>query len=467
MPAPLRLDLVHEDATTYVFDSPGELARAYVREHNDGAEPRTLRRIVETWTITGARILSQDDSDPSESVQARGEAFLALLEDRDANPFTSARLVRTATATVHRTLGSGSQEGFAITSVEFAKDPDNPGADGVASLYVNLTLEAFRQFSAGVGANNAGIATWEQTVAHRYGPSGLHVLEWVTTLSVAEGAATTAVEQAELHAAIPMSDYGPTYVWDTNGDQIPGCEWEELDPDTSEDPDRTATRIKVVSRIRQLGVSVGLAAAGNSVGDFSLELETTEEAGRVTRVTRASAIGPGALALCRDQRPTGDLRRSYEWEDQAKRLARVEYVRVDDSASTRRELRLELAGGGNDGEFVAIDGNLAPIWQEGPRIPYRLTVTVRVVSSGARPVLSDMLYPERLPAPAWRLLRSSSREDPGVALRSPGAGQGQDEWERVATLVYQGADPPTAGHRNLLADETRGVETYALQAATA
>jgi len=428
----LQLELF-DGTNTFAFAYDGRLKIHQEYQYNESPNPPVLRQIVERWTFTNARI---QGNTPALMWDAF-DAFLTHTEDQATSPLTLARLVRDpgGTPVVERTLGGSAQEGFRLEEITFGEETEEAlGQSEFRSIIpVTFTLATFRVF-----ADSDLIVAFEQTIRNSYSRAGLHTLEWETSISAAEGSATGALSLGDAHAVIPISDFGNTYVFDTNGSR--GFDWEELDADTRTPTDRTPTKLRFVSRIRQLGIAPGTPTAGESLGAANI-VNITEYKGGVTRtITEVTAEGPGSLEYVQSQRPGGLLKEYFERHEQGTRLAHAKYVSDDTPEGTqRRTVSVTIRGGADDFEFVSISGPFAPRLALGPKRPLRADVVIKITFEGVRPSRDQMMFPPILDDP-WMLQRNLSTEDALPRLLRPGADGGADSWVREARLVYQSAD---------------------------
>jgi len=440
---------------TFAYDGALELLDQQ-RIYQDTAAVPELAKIVETWEIRNCRIQAAD----ANLLIDAWDTFLAFIDDRVTTPVTAFELLRPAAGgdaeEIERQVAAPTYQNIRLESVTVGTDPVLPGAEWRSVVPVTLRLSAERTFPDG-----NGIVLWDQRIRNTY-TDGLHTLEWVVTLETAEG--TDARVKAKAFAAIPITTYGDSYVWATNG--TGGVDIEEEDAQTFDDgagatAARTPRRVVAVSRIQQLGISTGPNTAGNSINDpISYENETLIEGTTKTTIRRAEAHGPGALAWVESQALTGDLSYSSVVEEQAHRAARGEWRKVDqedDNEGARWRIKGVITGGAQTEEFVLLTGVQPPRLTIGPLHPARLDVEVVVEFAGPRPSRDDMAFPAPLSFP-WRLILPLSKEDAWPERTTAG----QDSWQRRAVLVYESATVPAYSSLRALAqgDPARTVRSY-------
>jgi len=461
VPRDLRIELRTENGTTWSFHVDGEFrALTPLREFKEAADPPELIRLTETWEITGARILAPTQ----EQLFDHYNSFRGLLDDRDSNPITHVRLIRDPdnSAVVERVLGSTGFQEFTVEEFETARDDVAPGAEWRATLPVNVRFSAVKVFP-----DDNGIIDWQQTIRYEADATGLQRITYETFLSVAEDGVDSALTVARSYAKIDASTFGTTYTYATNSDE--GFDYELLDADVP--GGRTARRIRCTSSIQQHGATLGGTTAGATVGDAEWSVECTSEGRTQTEITRASAIGPGALAWCKTKKPAGAIARTVEFHEKMKREARCEWTKVSTVAGTgeesseglqtRLEVSMVLRGGGRDVAFLPTSGGFAPIKVVGPFQPARLEVSVRAEAIGDRPTNADIRFPAKLTSP-WVFVDNESREDPAPKLKELNQDPGASVWERLAEIVYIADRVPSSSSLSPLTSPSASLESYKL-----
>lgn len=458
MAAPLRLEI--QGSTNFSFDVEGSFIPSWEHVWNDAADPPTLAALRAVWEIQGARILADD----AESWWDEFNAFMARFEDRSAVP-TYARIVRdpSGSATVERTLGPPNYQEFRIENITLRSDDDVPDASFVATGMVDIRLSAVRVF-----ADDNSITKFDQSITSSY-RNGLQTLEWRFRVKTAEGTDVTTLIGDDLFT-IPISQYGASYLYDTNGPD--GVDWEIDDADEVASPARTPTSATVISRIKQYGIQTSVNTPGQGPNDVQYSVETVNEVGPdngpITTITyRASAEGPNALAFVQTQKPTQPFVYERIFDERALRRAEAEwrYRSIDPpEKQTPDQLTVVITGGHQALEYVPITGNQPPRLAVGPISPFQAEVSIALSFVGDSPGVGDMKFPPELGTP-WRLMPNRSREDALPRLVERANDSNQDRWERSATLIYQ--SPTLPGTSTLAALRGEGsVTSYLLKQRT-
>lgn len=424
--ASIQIVLRDSGGGTYAFDVDGEIAINQEFEYKEAANPPELQRITESWEVTAARIVGAT----SALTFSGWQTFLALVETRTGTRFTSAELRRTATA--ERTLGPSGFQEFKLELLGVGPDPLAPAATFNTIVPISFRVSAVKAF-----ADGNGIVGWDQTVSNTY-KNGLHTLQWRTTIETAEG--TSAVTAAQTYAKIPITDFGNTYTWDTNGPDGIDYDYEDGDEQNS----RTPTKVVAISKISQWGIAIGTPNAGNSPnGNIEYSIEDVLEKGKTFQITRAKAEGPNASVWVLSKAPTVGVVSSKVFHDRAGRIATGEWlVDTGDAVPVRHTVAAVVTRGARDVEFVAISGDFPPVKITGARQAYRLTVSATVRYTGATPSRNLMRLPDRPTAP-WVFIQNASFEDAVPRLVNPGATFETDEWERGMTLVFESPTLPS------------------------
>lgn len=426
------------DAVT--FDLEGRWSWSQEPVYRDNANPPTLSEIRERWRIEGALLRSSDGS------SATGwDEFLAAKakwERSGSQAPTKLEVIRDPSAAApvtELTLGPPTYQEFRIESVEGSPSDLAPSASFRTLFPVSLVVSAVRVY-----ADTTGIVNWEQEVAASY-TNGLKTLEWVTTISTAEG--VNALEKAEAYAVIPIASVGSSYAYQTNSDS--GIEYAILDAD--EQSGRTPTRVRARSAIRQFAVNVGATSAGTSPDVVFLEDTETTTQGEKRKTRTARAEGPGAKIWARAQKPTWASDEELR-HDKSNRIYQATWstTETDTGGGGREEeaggggavwlIRGDVTGGHQAISFEAVSGGLAPVEFRGPLMPWTLTVSIQAERVGGTGKASELKFPPVLPGP-WILdLNASSETDPYITTR--GATPEQDRYRRDARLVYRCATKP-------------------------
>lgn len=457
----LRYRLTFADASTFLFDADGSFEWGdTLRAYDDTTN--YLTEIRRSWTLKGT-ILTPDNTEAAgwaafvafqDSVDERGAAQLAgvdlLLED-DGSP---------GVYTVVRTLGPPDWDQFRLEQFSGLPDPDNPGASYLKSHTVELVLSARRLIPAGDGEDGGlpeGVVDVEQTIEHAF-EAGLETVTWVTVLTTEEG--VDAVELGKQLGVIPVDSYGSSYSYKTNGPD--GVAWEELDPDTTRDPDRTVTKVRVTSQIKEWGITVGPVEPGEDPDDFSY-LERNEDLEDETVYTlRVAARGPGAQSWGETKKPAGTLDSSEVEYDSAKREFVGEWViRTPKGGRILSVVGVELTGGHQSFNFVPVPGGYPPVRQDGPLQPWKATVSVLVTRLGGNGSAEDLPLPALLPAP-WALDWDESKEGSPV-MEEFKANPQKARWRREATLVFKSATKPPVHPAKVIAADGRTVPSHFLE----
>jgi hypothetical protein len=212
---------------------------------------------------------------------------------------------------------------------------------------------------------------------------------------------------------------------------------------------RTPTRVLAISRVRQWGLTIGSGDPTTLPARISREDVTSTAGGERVRTRTASAVGPGAEAWVKAQKPgwaretelrkiEGDPAYQARWiaRDQSPERQNVD---VDDILW---EIQAEISGGHQAVDAEPVTGGLPPVRFDGPFMPWRCSVTVRARRRGAYdrkkiklpPILSQPWVLDRQPG-------ASRESDPVRAER--GTRPEDDVWAREARLEYIAFSDPS------------------------
>lgn len=445
---------IQGDGTHFTFDVEGTWHVSQEMFWKTAAQPPELTAVRETFDVRGARVVGAD----IETFWDAWTAFRNRLLRRDTGfPIwvRLRRLVGTGAPATEYLLGDNDGDGnfsfwqgLTVETIDTRYDDVIQGGTWRRSIVLDLRFSAMRVFPDG-----NGIVGWQQEVSNSYDVSGLHTLEWRTTITVGQGGpslGTDARTVAQTHAKIPRASYGTNYVWQTNGPD--GIDFETDDADEANS--RIPTRVVAVSRIRQVGVDVGSTDSGAAPGEVHHSVEVVIEGRTKTTTTRARAVGPNAALFVASKKPAGDIEKSRSFEEYADPLeAEAEWVQIEASAqggdsdtdaeAVKWEIQAEVTGGDQDFELVAMSSPFLPELSVGPWRPAVVTVTVTMTLVKAAPKPADMPFPAILPSPLI-LDRNASSEDAVPRLVKAGTRDSQNTWQRSARLVYRSRSKPPA-----------------------
>ena len=417
---------------TYRFQVTGGFEPRLEPVWKEASEPPEVVEVREVWEVPGTRLVASD-GDPA-TLWREWTDFLAQFRARSGAPVT-VRLVRdpAGAAEVVWTLGAPTHERFRIEQLGAGREDHLPRAAWRVLAPFTLVVSAVQRF-----ADARGIVGWDQETSSRFDAGGLQVIEWRTTITTREG--TSAVEKARRFGRIDRTPFGPTYSYDTNGQD--GVEVTATDAD--EVNARVPTRAVATSRIRQWGVPVGAGPPGTTPTEVGYSVRTHVEKGEATTTVRATARGPGALSWVEARQPGGVIDTSEIFHEEAIRYAEATWTSKDDKPSTPKKLRwqlqTEITGGHPDIDMEPVVGGYEPVLFEGAILPWRLSVQVRTRKRGGEGKPDELPLPALLPEP-WILDRGASREqEPHV--EEDAEDKAARLWSREATLVYLSARRP-------------------------
>lgn len=439
----LRYRLNFADASSFMFDADGtfewgDLTRTYDEDTN------YLTEVRRSWTIRGTILAAQN-------LEAAGwasfVAFQDALDQRGAAQLESVDLLlvddtggtETILSTV-RTLGPPEWDQLRCEQANGLPDPDNPGTSYLKSHTVELVITARRLIAAGAdeeGGLPEGVLSLEQTIEHAY-DAGLETVTWVTLLTTDEG--VDAVALGKELGVVPIDSYGSSYSYKTNGPE--GVAWEELDANTALDPDRTVTKVRVTSQIKEWGITVGPVSPGEDPDDYTY-LERTEETEDETVYTlRVGASGPGARSWVESKKPAGDLETDEVEHDSATRQSAGSWViRTKKGAVALAVIVVDVTGGHQSFTLEPVPGGYPPSRQDGPVQPWKATVSLTLTRLGGTGERKDLPLPPLLPEP-WALDWDASSEG-APYQEEPKAVASKARWRRDVRLVFLSATRPT------------------------
>lgn len=444
--------VIQGDVTDFTFDVEGEFTPSWEPVYRLNANPPALTEIRETWLLTRAKIVSTDGT--AATLWTSFAAFLARIAVRGATHPADVKLKTGAGATL-RTLGPASHEQLRFEVLDGLTSDLNPADSFRTVATITLRVSAVSRY-----ADANGIGDFDQRVRATY-DAGLRVLEYVTTVTTAEG--TSALTKAQGFAKIDIATLGGAYTYETNGPD--GIEYEVLDAD--EGAARVPTAVRAVSRVREWGIATGATVAGGSPSeiDYRVDTETDLTSGKEVTTTFASARGPNALAFVQTKAPTVYDRKTIV-DDTATRFASGTWQRTRDTSQTAGgkpgdrpldELRVTITGGHQVLDWEPCANNVLPVDFVGGFVQWRATVEVTVHGRGKDLGPSGLPFPGVLPPP-WVLNANESDETEPERLEP---GQASSLYRRRARLVYETAQYP-AGVESLARQIREGasVDSY-------
>lgn len=441
MGAALRFRLTTASAATLQFDLDGELRWDQPeRVYREAAEPPQLESIRYAWDVRGSAILTPDGS--SANGWARFRAALAVIDSR-ADPVVKVEVLRVEAGaeTSELTLGPPTYQGFKIERVagDEAFELDPKASHRVAwPIYVRFS--ARRVFARTVTTPDGTIddvVGFEQTISQTYDEAALGELTWETTVTTAEG--VDARPKAMELGRIPLP--GSSWSYLTNGSD--GVDVEILDPDDASETARIPTKVRVTSRVKQWGASVGASGPGTSPGRFTwTDARQDDGKGEVVRTVEASATGPGAEAWVRAKKPA-DAQEEIAKSDVMGRAFSAQWITrtPKNGAEFVTTIAGELTGGYQDFDYEPVIGGFAPVRFDGAIQPWQLTLAIRVSRRGGLGTKGELPFPPILRSP-WALDRKASSEGFPVQEEEKKADTAA-RWVREAKLVYRAATPPS------------------------
>ena len=446
-------------AAEHSFDFEGgwDMAAEPVYRVED-ATGKKVEEVRNRWEIRG--LLVSPDGTSAKGWDAF-HAFHDAITGATGDPVVKVELIRDpdGEAVAELTLDDANEHlDLRVESVRTAK----PSGVAPRSIYRTVfpleVVVTTRKIGAAIGAGEH--VTWDQEIERSY-VNGLLRLRSTTTVTTREG--VDAVAKARAIASLPLP--GASYCYKTgNTADANGVDVVELDPDTSQDPDRTVTRVIARCVIEQQGVSVGNTGPGTAPDEVYLEDQTSTSVseGVVRRTKNVAAAGPGAKAWCRGQKP------SWAVDEDARELAHSSGWAYTWTATERQtgaphattSLVGELTGGGQVFDFEPVPGGYYPVRFDGPLVPWRFTLRVMISRQGSTGAQGELPFPPLLPAP-WILDRQASAEGSPVK-QDPGVADAKATWTREATLAYVSPGPPPQAPMDWLREQNTTVATYLL-----
>ena len=423
--------LIRDAATHYTFPVTPFIAPAHAYNY-DEQEPPALVSVRKTWRIRG-RLHGASEA----AVITAWDALKAKIEDPTALP-DGIELQRSGT-TVESITTDGGYLGWKVESCELL-DQDLSWRGFLEYLIVVSGTK--RHATSGTIGDLTLVESWS------YDESGLLTRTLRGEVEVLSGSAEETARTLGL--ALP----GTNFAFVTNGPE--GVDVEVLD--------RADKKARFVSTVGESGLTLP-AGVGPS---FSVSVETSVADGEQVTTTRVTAVGVGAEAAVKSQRPAGKATESIQ-KDNFRRTASAVYVQKKAATGTNQVTRthkFRSSGGGRPLRWSRRSGGRAPVKHPGAFAEVTITETIRVEVLGT-PGTDDF----KLPAP----LVGVDEDTNGFEISGPerietGKDRKGDKWSVEVKRVYRAAafaeafvavaksafQPGTAGK---LTDETaRGSE---------
>lgn len=434
-----------EDSGGVVFTATceGVPLQRYELDYKGASEPNELQVMREVWTINGARIRNATDG----AAWTSWFSFISALT-RDDFPLTlKFTLDPSGTPTTLREVGPSTHVRWRILSAETVRAPELGGDEGRKVVTCNLVISAELLF-----VDASGVVRWNQTVRTEDQGNGLRRLVREAHVETEEGEDAAALA-ASLNAW-DLSTLGSNWTRGTNTSA--GADTTELDADSPNS--RVATIADVTSVALEWGVVVS-TGSGTRPNAVALEVRVESSKEEIVTTTVASATGPGYLDWVRRQKPAGTLTSTDERDFQERKAATFTWVRKQSAQATPESLwqiECKLVGGGKSGQWLEMSGDAEPIWLEGGRLAFRVTVKVTVERRGANLTRADLLLPGQLPSEF--ILDRTASEESDISREGFGVSTPDDLHSRTATYVYGLASAPSKSVVELV-QATTPVET--------
>jgi hypothetical protein len=452
-----------EASVEYAFDFEGgwSLQLIPIYRAEDSATGKIVEEVQNRWEITGLLVTPDGTADKAWDTY---HAFADAVTGATGDPVSKVELIRDpdGVAVAELTLDeTNDYYELRVDQVELVKPDYVPRKALFGTVFPVMVQLSARKIGADIGANDQ--VTWEQTIRETY-RNGLKRLESEVAITTREG--VDAVALAKSIASLPIP--GATYAYKTgNTVDANGVDVVHLDPDTTQDPDRTVTKVLATCVIQQSGVSVGNTAgggAGIAPDEVFYENQTTSTKADGTTLKRrnVSASGPNAKAWCISQKPPWatdeDVRELASADAWAYTWTATE--RTTGASASTTSLSGELTGGGQAFDHEVVTGGYAPVRFDGPVMLWRFSLRILVTRQGGSGANSDLPFPVQLPAP-WVLDRQASSEGEPIK-QDAGSLDGEAAWTREASLVYVSAADPTIAPVKWLREQDRTQDTYLL-----
>lgn len=441
MAAELRIRLTTEAAATLELDLQGEWRWDQPeRIFRESAEPPELESIRYTWEIRGGALLT-----PDSSVAGGWAAFRAALDVLDSrdDPVVKVDIIRVEAGneTVEITLGPPAYESFRVERVSGDEPYElDPKATHLKAWPITLRFSALRVLTRSFdtpGGTVDDVVGLEQTITQTYDESALGTITWETIVTTPAG--VDARLKAIALGRIPIPSTAWTYR--TNGPAL-GVDLEIMDPDDSSSSQRIPTKVKAVSTVRQWGVVVGTTGPGTSPGEIGLTDQREDDGkGETVRTVEASAVGPGAEAFVRSQKPAGAQEETVKYDHAGRGFSAQWVVRTAKNTTALTTIVGEVTGGFPDFDYEPVPGGYKPVRFDGAILPWQLTLNVRVSRRGGTGLKAELPLPPLLRAP-WALDYRESVEGQPAPTEENVTPEAQ-RWVREARLIYRAAEPPT------------------------
>lgn len=393
----------------------------------EATEPPAPREVQDTWDWRRCKMQSSNGQAVDEFA-----ALLAIFDPTASNYPTALKVFRGSTEVL--ALPSSTHERFRVEAIAWDPTADPATRNGVDVVEFSIRASAVKR-----KANASSVVLWEQTVEEEYDAANLRTLTWTTRVTTKEG--TNAKTVAVGLAAIDASVVGPAYTFETAGPSGANVRVEDAD----ESNGRTPTVATVVSRVRQLGQSIGMTSAAGGPGDprYTITTKTLGD-GSIEEVTVASARGVNASAFVASKKP-GRYSDEEIVDDPLTRTYTGTWTYRDTAQAARADfnwtIKATIRGGHRSFKFRKLANNQPPLRSEGSVSAWLANVTITTERRGVTGTPKEMPFPAELGNP-WVLDRDASDEDEPVLVEESPSGAANNLYRREARLVYRAGTKP-------------------------
>lgn len=380
--------------TAYTFAANPFISPDYSYAYDD-QEPPLISTVNKTWTLDGW-LYGTD----------KFQELTAVLEDT-TTPVHGVQLVRNSTV-IEEISAEGGYVLVQVTQITSPKVDTQWQGKMPFTLKVTGTK---RLPTSGTISDLSMTETWS------YGEEGLLTQTLVGELTAASGSA------ADLARTLGLSLPDSTFAFVTAGPE--GVDVEQLD--------RADTHARFTSIIKQSGVALP-PGVGPS---FSVEVRTATDGDEQITTTTVNAVGPGALAAVKSQRPVGRLTEEIASDDYLL-TARAVYVEKKPATGSPalKTQKFTAFGGGRPTRWTGRNGGRRPVPHPGSFQPLTIDEEITIEVFGSPGTLDF-----KVPAPLVGV-----NEDTG-AFRSVGpflVERGRDasanKWRLELRRAYSAAD---------------------------